>query len=158
MYPSYWRSGVLMRAGEQSPSCPWHFVGSILDIFWCHCAPRHLATWISGAYSCEGQFSASCQGEGMLPIFTLQIPSCWQSCRRVPSSASCPRSLGLLHGWAGLLAGARQFPVWPETSCTFGDKCSGFIYLYYAHFLILADLLECCGGRRNQKTLIVRAA
>lgn len=155
MYPNHWRSGVLMRAGEQVILLPFlHFVCSILDIFWCHvlCALRHLATWISGTHSCEGQFSASCEGEGMFPIFTLQMPSCWQSCRRVPSSASCPCSLELLH------AGARQFPMWPETSCTFGDKCSGFIYLCYAHFLILADLSESCGSWRNQKTLIVRAA
>lgn len=68
-------------------------------------ALMHLATWISGAYSCEGQFSASCQvfSRGDVAVFILQIPSCRQSCRHVPSSASCLCSLGLLHGWAGLL-------------------------------------------------------
>lgn len=114
-----WRAGLLPARSILFAVFWKYFDATVLH------ALRHLAPWISGAYSCEGQFSASCQGEGMFPIFILQIPSC----RGVPSSASCPCSLGLSHGWAGLLAGARQFPMWPETSCTFGDKCSGFIYL-----------------------------
>lgn len=70
-------------------------------------ALRHLATWISGSYSCEGQFPASWQvvHRGDVPHLHFANPfllAALQTSVSVPSPASCPCSLGLLHGWTGL--------------------------------------------------------
>lgn len=161
MYQSPLKIGCInesWRAGRLSA----HSI--LFAVFWisfdvsnCSSCSEAPCTWISGAYSCEGQFSASCQVvyRGDVPHLHFATPFLLALLQTCPFLCSLPLFSGFIT-WMGRTPAAG--PIWPETSCTFGDRCSGFIYLCCAHFLILADLLECHGGWRNQKTLIVRAA